>query len=412
MTNQDKIRLVMVDANGNNNKFWFADINGLTVHRKWGRVGYSGQEKTFTYYDNYEAINDTRRMADSKRAKGYKDIDIVEENDTIAVAGKDLEQVALDQIDTGGQKTVQSLIQFLVRKNIHHITSLTSITYTDGQLKTPLGVVSNKSISKARDTLDRINDLVNNKMVNSGHFSRLVEQYMTLVPTNVGMKLRPAEAFGTTKKIDDQYELLDAMESVLAGTNGDTKEEIGQIFNVKVRIENDPTAMTQVERRFRKSINAHHVSSGMRIKSIYTVEMPENDKKFERNLGNVRLLWHGTKASNLLSILKSGFKIVPIRSGHTTGRMFGNGLYFTDQSTKALNYATTFWGGKDEGRYFMLLCEVAMGKSFTPSSPGEYLPKGYDSIFAKAHVSGVVNNEMISFRESQVTIRYLVEFSK
>jgi poly [ADP-ribose] polymerase len=133
-----------------------------------------------------------------------------------------------------------------------------------------------------------------------------------------------------------------------------------------------------------------------------------------KKVGDVRELWHGTRASNLLSILKAGFVIPPSNAPHCTGRMFGNGVYFSDQSTKSLNYAYGYWGGgsRDETCY-MFLCDVAMGKSYTPllRSAGLTLPKsGTDSTFAKAGISGVVNNEMIVYRTCQVNPTFLVEF--
>ena len=85
-------------------------------------------------------------------------------------------------------------------------------------------------------------------------------------------------------------------------------------------------------------------------------------------IGNVKQHWHGTKASNLLSILKQGLIIPPADSVHCTGRMFGNGIYGSEQSTKALNYATNYWNasGDSNQRAFMLVCDFAMGREFRP----------------------------------------------
>lgn len=138
-------------------------------------------------------------------------------------------------------------------------------------------------------------------------------------------------------------------------------------------------------------------------------------REFEESgskVGNVKELWHGTKASNLLSILKKGFFIPPTNVPYVTGRMFGNGVYFSDQSTKSLNYAYGYWDGNRQDNCFMFLCNVAMGKEYTPSGPSTQLPApGYDSTFAKAGKSGVGNNEMIVYRTSQIDPRYLIEFS-
>lgn len=94
--------------------------------------------------------------------------------------------------------------------------------------------------------------------------------------------------------------------------------------------------------------------------------------------------------------------------------MFGNGVYFSDQSTKSLNYASGYWDGKaKDNNCFMFLSDVAMGKEFTPSSSSHNLPKpGYDSTYAVGGKSGVMNNEMIVYSLNQINLTYLVEFCK
>ena len=133
--------------------------------------------------------------------------------------------------------------------------------------------------------------------------------------------------------------------------------------------------------------------------------------------GNVMELWHGTKTGNLLSLLKSGFVIPPASSSHCTRRVFGNGVYFSDQSTKSLNYAGGWAPGQKSGGYdgnaFMFLNDVAMGNSYTPqSSMGSFPKAGYDSTFAKARISGVANNEMVVYSTKQINPKYLVQFSE
>ena len=61
----------------------------------------------------------------------------------------------------------------------------------------------------------------------------------------------------------------------------------------------------------------------------------------------------------------------------------------------------------------MFLCDVALGRSYTPRSWQETFPHpGSDSTFARAGVSGVLNNEMVVYDTSQVNPRYLVEFGR
>jgi poly [ADP-ribose] polymerase len=127
------------------------------------------------------------------------------------------------------------------------------------------------------------------------------------------------------------------------------------------------------------------------------------------------MLWHGTRIFNVLSILKSGLLLPKTLSTmQIAGAMFGNGLYFSDQSSKSLNYSRGYWdGGPRDRNCFMLLVDVALGSSYIPKGSYETLPKaGHDSTFAKPGVSGILNNEYIVYRPSQANIKYLVEFEE
>ena len=133
-----------------------------------------------------------------------------------------------------------------------------------------------------------------------------------------------------------------------------------------------------------------------------------------QEIGNVKLHWHGTKASNLLSILKQGLIIPPANAIQCTGRMFGNGIYGSEQSTKALNYATNYWNpsGEDEDRVFMLLCDFAMGKEYHPQSYSRNFPaKGYDSTYVAPGAANTINQESVVYELDQVNLKYLCEFS-
>jgi hypothetical protein len=48
-----------------------------------------------------------------------------------------------------------------------------------------------------------------------------------------------------------------------------------------------------------------------------------------KELGNRRLLFHGSGMTNYLGILAQGLRIAP-KEAPTTGYMFGKGVYFAD----------------------------------------------------------------------------------
>ena len=158
-----------------------------------------------------------------------------------------------------------------------------------------------------------------------------------------------------------------------------------------------------------------HSSSSMGVSGVYEVKIGHMAEAFEKcPIQNIMELWHGTGIGNLLSILKSGL-IIPKHASH--GRLYGNGVYFSDQSTKALNYAAGYWSGNRTNNCFMFLADVRMGSPYIPSGYGsrysgrEQFPmSGYDSTFAKGGNSGVLNNEMIVYQLNQINLKYLVEF--
>ena len=140
----------------------------------------------------------------------------------------------------------------------------------------------------------------------------------------------------------------------------------------------------------------------------------------QNKVGNVKQLWHGTTAQNVLNILRTGLfcpKSNDSRYG-ITGRMFGDGVYLSDQSTKALNYACGFWGHVSKGNAtYMFLADTAMGNEYQPNNsiarhqiPSNARQGGYDSIYITGGTQGVINNEMIVWNTEQIRLSYLVIF--
>jgi poly [ADP-ribose] polymerase len=184
---------------------------------------------------------------------------------------------------------------------------------------------------------------------------------------------------------------------------------------VELEIVEDKKIISWVRNLYQSTRKSMHRSNNLSIKTVYKIDIESMRKSFEsygKKLPDIRQLWHGTKASNLLSIMRQGLVIPPSSSGHCTGRMYGNGLYFSSISTKALNYATNYWGGGGStDRTFMFLADVAMGKYHLAGGGwGSFPVRGTDSTWAKGGQSGVINDEMIVYKLSQANLIYLVEF--
>jgi poly [ADP-ribose] polymerase len=223
--------------------------------------------------------------------------------------------------------------------------------------------------------------------------------------------------------VQKQNGILDSLEASLQTVLTRAQEEkasqpepaLPKLFEAKLSLVEDAAEIARIQAKYRATRQGMHACQHLEVKRVFRVEIGSMQRAFAERaieVGNVQEFWHGTRAGNLLSILKTGFVIPPASASYCTGRMFGNGVYFSDQSTKSLNYAYGYWGGgrRDENCY-MLLCDVAMGRSYTPRSYTEKLPlAGYDSTFARAGDSGVANNEMIVYSTDQIDPRYLIEF--
>ncbi|KKN52810.1 hypothetical protein LCGC14_0608530 [marine sediment metagenome] len=412
------------DLDANNNKFWYVWFyDDDQIETQNGRQGAMGQRRfiTATGRKKYEA------KLNEKRRKGYienKTADITTSS-VSAVSNSTLRDIAAKQIKNNS-KLVQDLIDYLVQVNAHQIADKTGgqITFdtSTAQFKTTVGVIIPDQVSRARNLLDDLANFVNNRDWDDWDCKRKLNEYLSLIPRDFGrQKLSPREILPNLQKIQEENDILDGLDSSFAGlvqtsTTKNTDKE-PEVFNVELTLISDNKIISRVRDKFHKTKKHGHRSVySMDVKNVYQVDictMRENYDKYGAKLSNIRQLWHGTKSSNVLSILRQGLIIPPAHSSHCTGRMYGSGAYFSSVSTKALNYATSFWGsGGSTKRIFMFLADVAMGNYHLASSGwgSSYPKKGYDSTWAKGGQSGVINDEQIIYKLSQANLVYLVEF--
>lgn len=416
-------RYVLTNIAGNNNKFWNIKLladGSCETH--WGRVGEDGQRKSFPHYNEWQFDAKCRE----KEGKGYRPQKTLANTASSSnLQGETLAKVAAEQIITSSPET-QALVQYLARVNVHRILEATTMTYDEsrGTFSTPLGIVTREALTEARALLGTLGGFVAAGDWDHACFVPHLNDYLMLIPQNIGRaKPDPKQLFPDLEAVQKQNGILDALEAslelVLKADEESEKEAAPapKLFEARLERVTDDAEIERIRQKYQSTQKAMHASSHLDVKRVFRVEIAAMRQQFEENgaaVGNVQELWHGTQASNLLSILRSGFVIAPASAAHCTGRMFGNGVYFSDQSTKSLNYAYGYWKGRSTDHCFMFLCDVAMGKSFTPQTWNHTLdPRkdGYDSTFAQAEKSGVANNEMIVYDTAQICPRYLVEFA-
>mmetsp|Transcript_5892 Transcript_5892/g.8474 ORF Transcript_5892/g.8474 Transcript_5892/m.8474 type:complete len:589 (-) Transcript_5892:228-1994(-) len=141
---------------------------------------------------------------------------------------------------------------------------------------------------------------------------------------------------------------------------------------LKVHIE--PLASNSMERFCLQRYIDNTCSSGdVVVHQIYSLD---DGKPTATDIPNKRLLFHGSKNENIVGVLKHGLLIAP-PAALPTGYMYGKGVYFADQFSKAFHYASPCekkgWDG-NQPRSFVFVAEVSLGESHTALDP-EYMEK-------------------------------------
>ncbi|AAB94432.1 100L [Invertebrate iridescent virus Kaz2018] len=154
---------------------------------------------------------------------------------------------------------------------------------------------------------------------------------------------------------------------------------------------------------------------------IYTVQRFKEEEPFNKYISEsvskkTRLLIHGTRCSSVIPILQTGLKIRPSTSVHFSGKVYGEGNYFSEHVQKSLNY--TGW----DNDQILLIYEVHVGNEYIYEgwyngdrgiklNYNELLQNGYNSTYVKAG-NGLQNSEIISYNEDQSKIKYIIHITK
>jgi poly [ADP-ribose] polymerase len=426
--------LILVDSTANSNKFYRMSLATTgVVTTTYGRVGAAG----VTNEENLGAAGYDRILREKLR-KGYKEIEVADDSGTPRrLANLRLASVAksgLTSDEAAQDAAVSNLIDRIVRVNAHDIfeTSGGLIKVdTSGRIKTPVGLVTTSSIREA--------ELLLNKMQRTKATDRppLLERYLTFVPQKVSAKSGWADTFfAGTGAFQKQRDFLEQLRESVAfyeaqavALADSADQPIDATFKYRIRaVPSKDAVYKRIQVKYESTKNDMHSASKLKLKRVFELVDPAGEKAYTTIVGQIRNeqeLWHGTRAANLLSILRRGL-YVPPPSGTTVqiaGRMFGDGVYLSSQSSKALNYSHGFWtsGGRDNN-CFMLLSDVAMGSEYRPGQNWDAnIPvlarttrnkfgKSWNSINVRPGHGGVRNHEAIVWNTDQIRVRYLCEF--
>lgn len=390
------IKLICVTPNNNNKYYYMEDLHNGSFKVSYGRVGAS--ETVLTY-----PISLWDKKYSEKLKKGY--IDVTEKITSVKKTGE------LDISDPD----VKDLIQFLMSEAKQSIKR-------DYQISAES--VTEEQIEEAQAIIDKISNYIQieNTLSSTLDVSVINNQLRILYSVIPRRMIDTRNYFLKASNTQFLYELLQAEQSRLdtlksqvninqVSSNGITLEELG--FTCELASEAD------------KDLIRKNTDFRLTNHRVFKISNKETESVFNPNHLKTKLLYHGSRNENFLSILQTGLKIRP-KGVQTTGSMFGDGIYAANKARKSIGYTSlrgSYWASGHSNRAYLAIFEFATGNEWdlldnqswsgwmSRIDESQVKSKGCDSVFAKGGVD-LRNDEYVVYNSNQCTIRYLIELKE
>ena len=400
MTGNAVVHLVYVNAEKNNNKYYTMQENGEgTWTAIYGRVGY-GKSRQMQY-----PMCEWERKLEEKLTKGYKDQTSLYK-DRRNIESLDLQVCQMPIKD----KQIGSLIDYLIRCARQTIEQNYTVS---------INQVTDLMIQDAKELLEKLEYCSSKE-----EFNFILMKLFYSLPRKMHKvsDFLAEDESQFTKILSREFDLLSVMQSMLKQKTITRIQESSTILE-KIGIDVYNASDEQV------SFVMRHLGDHLRnkVNNVYRVVNKRTQQKFDSFLKKngqpkVQMLWHGSLNENWFSILEKGLLIKPVAK--TNGSMFGKVIYFAPSPSKSWGYTSSkdaVWTHDIKNKVFMGLFAVAVGTSkdlyswddsyskLTETTFKKKFP-GYDSLYAHGATKMLRSDEIILFREDQMTMDYLVEF--
>ena len=384
----------------NNNKYYDMRANGNgTFTATYGRIGVTATDKVYPMYKWPSIYN-------QKIGKGY--VDKTENVRTTKLVKTEVEYKPIDDPD------IRGVVEYLMSKARDTVKKNYEIEAS---------AVTPQMVAKAQAQINRLINM-SGSLATSEFNALLLELFQTIPRRMAKVQEHLAESIADFGKIlIREQRLLDVMASQVtkdavtvehAGDGTVTAlEAFGLIFT--------PVTDKDVE-VIKKNLSKECEPLYYKAWRVENKKTRDAFKAFTAGKGRItkKLLWHGSRTENWWGILRSGLVLRPANV-IINGKMFGSGLYFATRARKSVGYTSlhgSYWAGGDSHFGFMALCDVAYGKPYNVYDNSGCNNMTYEKLqrvapgcsSLHAHAGSVLrNDEIIVYREDQVTIKYLVE---
>ena len=397
------VRLIMITT-ANNNKYYNMFDNGDgTFTVKYGRVGAYEQTRSYSISQWYKKYNE-------KINKGYQDVTDLQEDLIIVEKKKD--------------NTYKEIQNKVVSELVDKLQSLAKAT-VDENYKVKANAVTQKMVDTAQELLDSLVDFKGTV----DEFNEQLIKLFTIIPRKMGNvnEYLIRDIDDIQYKITEEADILDTMrgqvyvKDISTQDDNDTPQndmtilealglEIEEVTDDEIQMIKD--LMNESKNKFRRAWKVTNIKTQKRFDDFVKKE----------NIKDTRLLFHGSRSENFWSILQTGLVLRPTNA-IITGKMFGYGVYYSPHCQKSIGYTSlngSYWARGNNHTAYMALFDVAYGVPYDVYSfESKYynlnyenlqgFKKGANCLHAHKDKGMLRNDEIVVYKEEQMTIKYLIE---
>ena len=399
------------DLDKNNNKFYIIQLlehdttNNLVLFTRWGRVGVPGNHEIKDVDANSGPRLFMKKYKDKTIKHNYQEIFIDYEAEVKQDSPK--KDINIPSSKKKFKNTlnpdVMELISLIYNKKMIN-DNLHEIGY-DSQ-KMPLGKLSPVTLTTGLNILKQIESELKSKNPSKEQLKKYSSEFYTQIPHNFGFQKMSNFIIDTIEKVKEKIDMISALSDMkitlkilesVKDTEEYENEEEKQIHDYYNQLKCDIRSISPNEAIY-STLNKYltatvdkndsdgfggYYSYRNRLSLVKAYELNRHGEvdKF-KNLGNKKLLWHGSRITNFVGILSQGLRIAPPEAP-SSGYLYGKGVYFADMAQKSSMYCYPV-----NNIALILLGEVSLGKEDQRTSCDFNLPKTMKSDADSVHALG------------------------
>ena len=378
------------DLDKNNNKFYIIQLlehdsdNSLILFTRWGRIGVPGQHEEKDV-DSTSGPKLFMKKYRDKTKGGYQEIFIDYEaevnKEDLPEEKKEKTNKAKKKFKNSLDEDVMDLIRLIYNKKMIN-DNLHEIGYDSKKM--PLGKLSQVTLTNGYNILKQIEVELKKSNPNRDNLKKFSSEFYTQIPHDFGFQKMANFIIDNSEKVKEKIDMISALSDmkitlkILENVDEDKEEyenqEEKQLNDYYKKLNCDIRSISKDEKIY-KTLNkyltnkiakgnddddyeyGYYYGRKNNLSLLKAYELGRNGEKDKfKDLGNKKLLWHGSRITNFVGILSQGLRIAPPEAP-SSGYLYGKGVYFADMSLKSSYYCYPV-----NNIALILLGEVSLGK--------------------------------------------------